>query len=78
MESTDIECCEKKQGSRILIIGVGLVVFQQLCGMNPLIFHMEEIFNDLSSTDILCVNVQAIPILIALIQVNYGINRIGF
>ncbi|VVC26756.1 Sugar transporter, conserved site,Major facilitator superfamily domain,Major facilitator, sugar [Cinara cedri] len=36
------QCC-----ARSFFIGLGLVVFQQTCGVNPLLFHIEEIFGEL-------------------------------
>lgn len=31
---------------RCLIVGIGLVAFQQTCGVNPFIFHMDEVINE--------------------------------
>jgi len=52
------------------IVGMGLMIFQQLCGGNALMFHMEEIINKLILTDQWDGTVQTLTLGIYLFQVS--------
>lgn len=56
---------------KITIIGIGLVVFQQTCGVNSVIFHMEWVFHDLCTTNELTFKAQHFVIVISVVQVSH-------
>lgn len=67
----------KRRVRRILVVELGLVVFQQLNGASSLLFHMETIFDGLEVMD--RGKVQIIVIVIVAIQVRDLRNTgIGF
>lgn len=59
-----------KRLSQMWTIGMGLMIFQQLCGGNALMFHMEEIINKLILTDQWDGTVQTLTLGIYLSQVS--------
>jgi len=60
----------KNRGCNVFIIGVGLVMFQQLCGVSLCIFHMEHIFKEFGSIDDTSIKTRIIVMGVSLAQVS--------
>lgn len=60
-----------KRIRKITIIGIGLMVFQQTCGVNSVIFHMEWVFHDFCTTNELTSKAQNFVIGISIVQVSH-------
>lgn len=62
---------------KITVIGIGLVMFQQTCGVNSVIFYMEWIFYDLCAVNELTTKVQNLATVISIVQVCHLPNIIS-
>lgn len=67
---TEADATLKKRIRRIVLASAGLVVLQQLCGANALIFHAEEVFSRLSPADDAPVRAPIYAIVLSVTQVN--------
>lgn len=60
---------KKELKQRMWIVGIGLMVFQQMCGANTLIFYANEIFDEIIVAEVPSGKSQALSIAMFMIQV---------
>lgn len=60
----------KKRVRRIVVASIGLIIFQQLCGANAIIFRGEEVFDRLSPVDDVSARAPIYAIVLSATQVN--------
>jgi hypothetical protein len=65
----------KKRVRRIVVTGIGLIMFQQLCGANMMIFRAEEVFDGLNPVDDAPVRAPIYAIVLSATQVSMAFSR---